>query len=127
MLFQAPESPKSIPQTQTVESAAPALLVRPPQTILLVDDDTDFPLLVGRAMKLLHPRPVLHYVPSAFQAQDYLVGRHLFGDRAAYPLPDLILLDLKMPLFNGFEFIEWVRGKSEFKTLPIFVLTDSVN
>ena len=127
MLFQAQDSSSSPAQTQTIESTAPALLVRPPQTILLVDDDTDFPLLVARAIKLLKPRPSLHYVPSAFQAQDYVIGRHLFGNRSAYPFPDLVLLDLKMPLFNGFEFLEWIRGKPEFKTLPVFVLTDSIN
>jgi CheY-like chemotaxis protein len=127
MLFQAPETPNTPPQTQETLPLAVNLTAKPPQTILLVDDDTDFPLLVTRAIKLLKPRPLLHYVPSAFQAQDYLVGRHVFGDRSAYPLPDLILLDLKMPILNGFQFLEWVRAKPEFKKLSIFVLTDSIN
>src|SRR5262249_3632363 len=110
MPFQAQESPNTPPQT----SVTPSLLVKPPQTVLLVDDDTDFPLLVSRAMKFLNPRPVLHYVPSAFQAQDYLIGRHVFGDRSAYPLPHLIMLDLKMPLLDGFQFLEWARAQTEF-------------
>ena len=95
--------------------------------ILLVDDDVNSPLLITMALKQLHPCPVLSYVPNALQGTEYLLGQGAFADRIAHPFPHLVLLDLRMPIMDGFEFLSWVRSQPGLKALAIVVLTDSIN
>ena len=127
MLFNAQANPDcqnpGLPVNQLVALEA----AKNPKTILLVDDDDNSPLLVGMALVSLKPRPILQHVPNAIQAQDYLLGKVQFENRNMYPFPDLVLLDLRMPIMDGFQFLEWSRSKPEFKTMPIVVLTDSLN
>ncbi|MBM3834560.1 MAG: response regulator [Verrucomicrobia bacterium] len=52
-------------------------------------------------------------------------GEGTFGDRERHPVPLLVLLDLSMPRKNGFEVLEWIRNREEFKELPVLVLTSS--
>lgn len=99
----------------------------PPSTILLVDDDDKIPLLIEHALKRLQPAPLLQYAATALDAQTYLLAQNRFADRKSHPFPDLVLLDLKMPQMDGLQFLQWVRSQSEFKYLPVLVLTDSDN
>jgi DNA-binding response OmpR family regulator len=55
----------------------------------------------------------------------YLSGEEPYGDRDRYPLPVLILLDLKLPRKSGAEVLEWLREQPELKRLPVVVLTSS--
>jgi len=59
------------------------------------------------------------------QALDYLFGRGEYGDRDAHPLPDLVLLDLKLPGIDGQEVLRQVKSTPELKRLPVVVLTSS--
>ena len=93
--------------------------------LLLVDDDNNSPLLVRIALKALSAEPELQYVSNGLEAIHYLEGRERFTDRQAHPFPDLMLLDLKMPVLDGFDLLAWVRARPEFKPLPIIVLTNS--
>src|SRR5262249_37244239 len=54
-------------------------------------------------------------------------GEGGFCDRRTHPLPNVILLDLKMPRINGFEFLEWLRSKSpdDLRLTPVLVMTAS--
>jgi DNA-binding response OmpR family regulator len=53
----------------------------------------------------------------------YLLGGGRYFDRALYPLPIFLLLDLTLPQVSGLEFLEWLRSRSEFKELPVVVVT----
>jgi CheY-like chemotaxis protein len=64
-------------------------------------------------------------VCNASLAQQYLKGEPPFTNREDYPLPDVIVCDLRMPAISGLEFLEWVRGNADFRAIPFFVLTDS--
>jgi CheY-like chemotaxis protein len=55
----------------------------------------------------------------------YLEGTGQFTDRAAYPLPDCLLLDLKMPMISGFEVLEWIRGHADHRLIPTVVFSSS--
>ena len=93
--------------------------------ILLIEDDPNDVLLIQRAFRRAELDIPLRVVHDGREAMAYLQGRSPFDDRVAYPLPLLVLLDLKMPVKSGFEVIAWIRGEAELKRLPIVVLTSS--
>ena len=93
--------------------------------ILIAEDDPNDVLLFQLAcerVKLMNP---LHNVRDGEEAIGYLSGRAQYADRELYPLPVLLLLDLKMPRKNGFEVLHWLRGQSGLKRLPAVILTSS--
>lgn len=67
----------------------------------------------------------MHHVWNGSEAIEYLKGEGKYADRAMFPLPYVVLSDLKMPKINGFELLEWIRRQSEFPYLPVVVLTSS--
>jgi len=93
--------------------------------ILLVDDDENDVLLLQRAFKKAGLRDWLRVVTNGAQAIDYLAGQDVYSDREKFPLPFLVLLDLKMPGTDGFEVLRWARNESDLKRLLIVVLTSS--
>src|SRR6478672_7774335 len=93
--------------------------------ILLVEDRADDVLLIRRSFEKAHVPNPLHVVTNGEEAVAYLAGEGQYANRDEYPLPHLILLDLKMPKMDGFEFIRWVRGQTGLSGIPIVVLTAS--
>ena len=95
--------------------------------LLLVDDDDDSILLLESALEraeVANPRVVAH---SGKEAIDYLSGSGAYADRKKFPLPGLMLLDLKMPGVDGFGVLDWCRGFTKGKDLQIVVMTASNN
>jgi CheY-like chemotaxis protein len=93
--------------------------------ILLAEDDPNDVLLLERAFQKAGLRHALKIVHDGEQAIDYLSGRGRYADREKFPLPFLLLLDLKMPGTDGFEVLQWLRGNLELKRLLVVVLTSS--
>jgi CheY-like chemotaxis protein len=93
--------------------------------VLLVEDSADDATFVRMAFKRSHVEDALVVVPSGLDAIEYLRGEGRYGDRGKHPLPVLMLLDLKMPIMDGFEVIQWVRGHERLGWLPIAVFTGS--
>ena len=93
--------------------------------ILLVEDDPNDVFLLERAFEKAGLRDLLKVVTDGGQAIDYLSGRGAYEDREQFPLPFLLLLDLKMPGTDGFEVLQWVRAQPELARLLIVVLTSS--
>jgi CheY-like chemotaxis protein len=94
-------------------------------TILLVEDD---PVDVFRIQRAFHKANItssLQVVIDGEQAIHYLSGQALYQDRDCYPLPVLVLLDLKLPRRSGFDVLKWLRTESNLKHLPVVVLTSS--
>jgi CheY-like chemotaxis protein len=93
--------------------------------ILVVDDLEDDILLLRRALEAAGvPNPVMG-VRSGEEAISYLAGEGKYWRRTEFPLPRLILLDLKMPGMDGFDVLEWARRRKQFSGIPIIVLTSS--
>ena len=93
--------------------------------ILLAEDNEDHVLLTRRAFKLAGLINPLVVVQDGDEAIAYLKGEGKFSNRTEYPLPTLMLLDLKMPRKNGFEFLEWLRTQPTLSALRVGVLTTS--
>ena len=93
--------------------------------ILLVEDNPDDVLLVCKAVQSTMAGIKIHVVGNGQEAIRYLEGEGPFGDRQSHPFPDIVLLDLKMPLVNGFEVLRWLRAQPRLKRLPVIVLSGS--
>lgn len=96
-----------------------------PVCILLVDDnrmDIELALDAFREARLSNR---IEVAGGGRQALDYLLGAGAYADRAAYPLPDLILLDLKMPGIDGFEVLRQAKATPLVKRIPVIILTSS--
>jgi CheY-like chemotaxis protein len=99
-------------------------MVKRPLILVAEDEDNDFFLLNWAFGK--HPQKVsLTRAADGVQAIDYLFGANEYSDRARFPLPDLLLLDLKMPRRDGFEVLQAVRSHSITKPLVAIVLSSS--
>src|SRR5213076_1580997 len=105
------------------DSVADSLNVENEGTIMLVDDSPDDLALMRFAFKRAEVRNPVCEMHSGFQAIDYLSGEGEYADRERYPLPCLIITDLKMPGVDGFELLEWLECHYEFARVPKIVLT----
>ncbi len=96
-------------------------------TVLIVDDDDDHAELLRLAGARVAPRLSFQAVVDGQEALDYLDGVEPFDDRAQYPYPSLILLDLMMPRLDGFGVLARLHGAEWIRRVPIVVLTTSSN
>jgi len=92
--------------------------------VLLVEDSEDDALLLQRAFGELPASPPIHWVNNGNDAILYFCGEGRFTDRTVYPIPSLVLLDLKLPVKNGFEVLRWARSYPAYATIPMVVLSD---
>src|SRR6185437_15541645 len=96
-----------------------------PAHILLVEDrrmDVELTLDAFREARLSNTVQVAY---TGEQALDYLFGRGAFADPDKRQIPDLILLDLKLPGISGQEVLRQVKSAPDLKRIPIVVLTSS--
>ena len=93
--------------------------------ILHVEDDPNDVVLVGLAFRKAAIGVNLQVVNDGEQAVQYLSGEGPYGDRHAFPIPALVLLDVKLPRRSGLEVLSWVRGSEELRRVPVVMLTSS--
>src|SRR5437667_88433 len=93
--------------------------------ILLVEDDGADLLLLRRAFRNARIANPLIEVRDGQAAIQYLSGEGDYADRTRYPIPFLILLDLRLPKLSGFEVIAWMREQPQLAHLIVVVLTAS--
>lgn len=94
-------------------------------TVLLVEDDPDDAELISHAFgKAGIVNPVIT-VDDGDEAIHYVQGRLAYADRRRFPVPSLILLDLKLPRRSGFEVLEAIRATEATRRVPVVVLTSS--
>ena len=95
------------------------------KTILYAEDDpNDLMIFQMRFNRATLPHS-LNVVEDGQAAIDWLSGKGKFSDREKFPLPNLLILDLKMPRKTGFDVLEWVRSNPEFQSMKCIVLSSS--
>jgi CheY-like chemotaxis protein len=95
------------------------------QGILLVEDDENDVFFLKRAMIKTGLSLAVQVARDGREAISYMSGAGIHADRATYPMPCCIFLDLKMPFISGFEFLEWLRNQPALSHFAVIVLTSS--
>jgi two-component system, response regulator len=95
------------------------------KVILLVEDNADDELLTLRALKKNNIRNEVVVARDGSEALDYLFGTGIHAGRDLTVMPQIILLDLKLPKVDGFEVLSRVRSSEATKFLPVVILTTS--
>ena len=113
---------KATPVPRTGSGRAPKL---PRVTVLHIDDDPNDTELFQVAARRAKVQFSVQNVTDVEQAMAYLSGRGMYADRSVYPLPSLVLLDLKMPRETGFDMLRWIRKHPEVGNLPVVIFSGS--
>ena len=90
-------------------------------TILLVEDDENDVFFVQQAMKKTGVLSPIHVASDGQQAIEYFKGAGKFANREEFPLPSLVLLDLKLPYVMGLDVLKWIRQQPQAATIVIIL------
>jgi two-component system, response regulator len=93
--------------------------------MLMVDDDYADLALFGMAVNKTGLDIWLQTLTAGQQAIDYLEAKGVYSDRSSHPLPDVVVVDLKMPQVSGFDFLAWRKASLLFLSIPVVVLSGS--
>lgn len=94
-------------------------------SVLYVEDEENDIFFMKRSFRRLGLEQALKTVGDGQAAIDYLAGQGAFANRAEYPLPQVVLLDLNLPTVSGFQVLTWIRNQSPHPDLPVVVFSSS--
>lgn len=95
------------------------------QTILLVEDEENDVVFMEMALEKVGLANAFQVAEDGQEAIDYLAGKGEFADRSRFPVPALVLLDLKLPLIMGMDVLKWIRDQPALDTMVVIMLTSS--
>ena len=98
--------------------------LKPPVNILLVEDNPDHAELVMRSLES-HPSAKITHLSDGEAALNYLFRRGLYSDDERWPLPQMMLLDLRLPKVDGLDVLHRIKTSGRFDEIPIVILTTS--
>ena len=88
--------------------------MNPPITVLVAEDDESDYLLLEWALRKTKRDIQIHWVRDGVDAIRYLKGEGAFADRSRFPVPQVVILDLKMPGTTGMDVLGWIRDRIVF-------------
>ena len=94
--------------------------------VLIADDSADDRILLKAAIRATGRLQCIGEVSDGAETIAYLKGQDEFGNRAKFPMPNFLLLDLKMPVKDGFEVLKWLGARRLREALTVVVLTSSM-
>jgi len=98
-----------------------------PLSILVAEDEVGDVIFLQRAFAKAGVNPPIYLASDGQEVIDYLGGHAPFDNPVRYPLPNLLLLDLKLPHVSGFEVLRWVRENPALHQMLVVVLSSSDN
>jgi CheY-like chemotaxis protein len=93
-------------------------------TVLLVEDESTDAFLMQRCLRKAGVVNPIRVVRNGREAMHYLQGSGRFADRNKFPVPCLVLLDLKLPFVMGIDVLKWIRQQPEIAPI-VLILTSS--
>ncbi|PTY06154.1 hypothetical protein DB347_11930 [Opitutaceae bacterium EW11] len=93
------------------------------KVVLYAEDQPDCAFLFRRAYERTGLADQLHIVADGAQAIAYLTGERQYADRARHPLPDVVFLDIQMPLVTGFEVLQWMKRTPRIARIPVYLIS----
>jgi two-component system, response regulator len=96
-----------------------------PTSVLIVEDEPAHAELTKRAMRKAGNANRIDIVQSGEEALDYLFNQGKYKDKSEYPVPGLIVLDIKLPGIDGIDVLKRVKTDDQLKSIPVIMLTTS--
>lgn len=93
--------------------------------LLLVEDNPDDEFLTTRALRQANVANPIEVARDGEEALDFLLAKGAYAERDAGVLPQVVLLDLKLPKLSGIEVLERIRSDPSLQRIPVVVLTSS--
>lgn len=95
-----------------------------PKTVVIAEDDMETVMLMRHALKKAGVSDRVHFLPNGVSLMRYLAGHNEFSDRNFYRLPDLIIMDLKMPFFDALQTLPTLKTEDHTADIPVYIFTD---
>ena len=102
-------------------------MVASPFHVLAVEDDNADAEFIERVGSQSPLAASFRLLRSAEEARAYLDGQDPYGDRSRFPVPNLVLLDLKLSRMTGLDLLRWIRHNPTFRSLPVVVLSGTAD
>lgn len=93
--------------------------------ILVIEDNPDHAELIRRSLEEYSIDNTIVHMPDGEMALDYVFGRGEYYDREKFPMPNLILLDLRLPKVDGLQVLKTIKHDDGLKHIPVVILTSS--
>jgi CheY-like chemotaxis protein len=93
--------------------------------ILLVEDNEADVQIAARAFSKSKRKNNIYVVNDGQEALDFIYHKGKYQDKEKFPIPDLILLDIKIPKLDGFQVLERIKNNLEYNYIPVVMLTSS--
>jgi CheY-like chemotaxis protein len=93
--------------------------------ILIAEDDQNDAFILKRALRTAGFNNPFHISKDGADVMCYMKGEEPYGDREKYQFPRILFTDLKMPIVDGFELLQWLQNHEEYSVIPRLVLTSS--
>ena len=96
-----------------------------PITVVIAEDNEDDITLLESALAAIACKNTIRIVRDGQELLDYLRGEGKYADRRAYPFPNVLLLDIKMPRVSGLDVLRWLNSHPECSVMPTVVFSAS--
>lgn len=93
--------------------------------LLIAEDSPDDTFFLHRAIEKTGVLVTPRFVTDGEEAVEYLAGENRFANREEYPMPTLVILDIKMPGKTGFEVLRWLKSQDSLRKTPVVILSSS--